>query len=244
MASDNRTGLRYWKDKPIIQLDEWITIRDTPYALDCFPDDFDQGRTHIPRNEPEKEKEEQEEDVKKWNSDFIELMEYTKNPNYGKMKCFHCLLSPIGDDPIFTGINRLVAKGLTNREQDPLQYPCKVVNRFQCPYERNNNVKRAPNSTFDVGDLFKLKRMAFAVEISLAIAEKEDSRIRVRNKEELFIALTNKDTLTKILEQGSRGSGVSEDTRTYLAKNRYDVLKHFMKLKDKIDIQELRFYSI
>ena len=39
-------------------------------------------------------------------------MEFRRNPSYGKAKCFHCLLSPDGDDPIFIGINRLVAKGL------------------------------------------------------------------------------------------------------------------------------------
>jgi hypothetical protein len=27
------------------------------------------------------------------------------------MKCFHCLLSPDREDPIYIGINRLVAKG-------------------------------------------------------------------------------------------------------------------------------------
>ena len=41
---------------------------------------------------------------------------------------FHCLLSPDGNDPIFIGINRLVAKGLTIDEQetgaDSIQYPC------------------------------------------------------------------------------------------------------------------------
>jgi hypothetical protein len=39
-------------------------------------------------------------------------MEYRKNPNYGRTKCFRCLLDTYGDDPIFIGINRLVAKGL------------------------------------------------------------------------------------------------------------------------------------
>ncbi|HZD36837.1 MAG TPA: hypothetical protein VE130_16650 [Nitrososphaeraceae archaeon] len=237
-ASNNKTGLRYWKHKSIIPIDEWITIRDTSYALDYFPDDFDLGWTHMPRNELEKE--EQEQNVKKWDSDFIELMEYTKNPNYGKMKCFHCLLNPAGDDPIFIGINRLVAKGLTNGEQDPLPYPCEVVNRFQCPYERNNNVKRA---VFDVENLFKLEKMAFVIEISLAVAEKEDSRIRVRNKKELFNALTDKDMLTKILEQGSEAEA-SEDIGTYLVENRDNILDYFMKLKDKVDIEELRFHSI
>ncbi|MGC2598426.1 MAG: hypothetical protein WA395_09880 [Nitrososphaeraceae archaeon] len=49
----------------------------------------------------------------------------------------HCLLSPDRDDPIFIGINRLVAKGLQNNENQSIpiriEYPCPVVNRFECP---------------------------------------------------------------------------------------------------------------
>jgi hypothetical protein len=130
-------------------------------------------------------------------------------------------LSPAGDDPIFIGINRLVAKGLTNGNNNPPQYPCEVVDRFQCPYEGTAN--RAVNSAFEVEDLFNLERMAFAVEISLAIAEKEDSRIRVRNKEELRNTLTDKDMLTKILEQASE-TEASEDIGTYLVENRDNIL--------------------
>jgi hypothetical protein len=91
-------------------------------------------------------------------------MEYTKNSNYGRFKCFHCLLSPDGDDPIFLGINRLIAKGLDNGEQEKemVQYPCQVVNRFQCPYARTN-IKEDDgvgglNSNFDVEYLFRLQK--------------------------------------------------------------------------------------
>jgi hypothetical protein len=98
-------------------MEEWIEIRDTPYALEYLPDDFDQVLTYIPEDEVGRDGE----DVKKWDSNYIELMEYTNNANYGKVKCFHCLLSPAGDDPIFIGINRLVSKGLINRKQDPLR---------------------------------------------------------------------------------------------------------------------------
>jgi hypothetical protein len=237
-SSNNKTGLSHWKCKPIIPFGKWIEL-DTHYALNYFPDDFDQVLTYIPENELEKDME--RENVKKWNSDFIELMEHTMNPNYGKVKCFHCLLSPHRDDPIFTGIDRLVAKGLTNGGQDPLQYPCEVVNRFQCPYERNSDAKRAVNSNFDVEDLFKLEKMAFAVEISLALAEKEDSRIRIRSKKELFNVLTDKDRLTKLLKQASEAEA-SGDIRTYLAKNRDNILDYFMTLKDKVNIKELGFY--
>jgi hypothetical protein len=240
MIFNNKSGLRYWKDKPIIPIDEWIKFKNTPYALDYFPDEFDHELTHMPENELENGQE-RSKDMEKWNSDFIGLMEHTRNPNYGKVMCFRCLLSPAGDDPIFIGINRVVARGLVNGKHDPVQYPCKVVDRFQCPYERTN-ANRAVNSTFDVEDLFKLERMAFAVENAFAKAGKEDSKIRVRNKEELLHALTDKGTFTKILEQGSEALEVSDDISTCLAENRNEILNYFMKLKDEVNTDELRFY--
>lgn len=39
------------------------------------------------------------------------VIEIQKNPNYGRTKYFRCLLDTYSDDPIFIGINRLVAKG-------------------------------------------------------------------------------------------------------------------------------------
>lgn len=143
----------------------------------------------------------------KWDSEFLELMEYTKNPGYGRLRCFHCLLSPDGDDPIFIGINSLVAKGLTDdkQENDPIDYPCRIINRFQCPYERTKlkeaNEVEATNSRFDVEDLFRLQRMAFLVEIALARAREEDSKTQIRDKQDLLHALTDRDSLVKILQQ-------------------------------------------
>lgn len=161
LSSSNRIGLKYWKYKPIISLDEWIKFRDTPYALDYFPDDFDQSLTYMPEHGLEKGQKRRK-DIEKWNSDFLELMEYTKNSNYGRLRCFHCLLSPDGDDPIFIGINRLATKGLVNGKQGPPQYPCESINRFRCPNVKAN-VKRAVNSAFYVEDLFRLEKMAFMV---------------------------------------------------------------------------------
>jgi hypothetical protein len=189
-SSSNRIDLKYWKDKPITPLEEWIKFIDTPYVLHCFPDDFDQMLTYLSA-EDDLEKGRERKDIEKWNSDYLELMEYAKNANYGRLKCFHCLLNPAGDDPIFIGINRLVSKGLIDAEQERehIQYPCQVVNRFQCPYERTDNKKDndpgAMYSNFDVDDLFGLQKMAFVVEISLAKARKEDSKIQIRNKQDL-----------------------------------------------------------
>ena len=100
-------------------------------------------------------------------------MEHERNPNYGKAKCFHCLLSPSGNDPIFIGINRLVAKGLEVKDKTQrniIQYPCSLVNRFECPYD--NKQGKVSDIEFDVEDLLELANMTFAVEISLAIARK------------------------------------------------------------------------
>lgn len=88
-------------------LNDWIQLRGTPYALEYFPDDFDEVWAHIIESEIEEDGDDQK---KKWHSDYLDLMEYKRNPNYGKSKCFYCLPSPVRDDPIFIGINRLVAK--------------------------------------------------------------------------------------------------------------------------------------
>ena len=198
----------------------------------------------------------EQKDIEKWDSDYLELMEYTKNPNYGKLKCFHCLLSPAGDDPIFIGINKLVSKGLIDRKHDPVQYPCEVANRFQCPYERTNvkrdDVPGALNSSFSVEDLFRLERMAFMVEIALAKARKEDSRFRIRDKEELLYALKDKEellyalkdkeTFAKILKQGAEAPEIGGYIRTYLGENQDYILDYFMRIKDRVNMEELRFY--
>jgi hypothetical protein len=240
IGTKNRTGLSSWKGKQIIPLDDWIELRDAPYAFKYFPDDFDQTLTCISGDEVVVTQREQE-DLRKWDSDYQELMEYTKNPNYGRFKCFHCLLSPDGDDPIFIGINGLVAKGLKNGapQGDGIQYPCQIVNRFRCPFERN---AIGNDTTFEVDDLFRLHKVAFAVEISLAKAGKDDSGIRIKNKEELLHALTDKETFDKLLKQGAEAHEVSEDIKSYLKENHANILDYFMMIKDLVNTEELRLY--
>ena len=238
IGTRNKTVLGNWKGRQIIPLEDWIELRDISYALRYFPDDFDRTLTCMSEDEVT---EREREDLRNWDSDYQELMEYTKNTNYGRFKCFHCLLSPDGDDPIFIGINRLIAKGLNNGtlQGDGIQYPCQVVNRFQCPFERNASGKDTP---FNVDELFRLHKMAFAVELSLAKARKDDSEIRIKSKEELLYVLTDIETFGKILKQGIKAHEVSEDTRNYLRENLPYILDYFMRIKDLINIEELRFY--
>jgi hypothetical protein len=57
------------------------------------------------------------------------------------------------------------------------------------------------NSHFNVDDLFRFRRMAFIVEIALAKARKNDSRIQIKNEQDLFHVFTGKDTFTSILSK-------------------------------------------
>ena len=84
----------------IIPLEDWTAIKDTSEALDYFPDDFQISTTFMPKTELR----DKDEETKKRYSDYLELLNYTKNENYGRAKCFDCLLEPGGDDPIFIGM--------------------------------------------------------------------------------------------------------------------------------------------
>jgi hypothetical protein len=48
----------------------------------------------------------------------------------------------------------------------------------------------------------ELANMAFAVEIALAKARKEDAMIQIKSKEDVLHALTETETFGKILKQG------------------------------------------
>lgn len=143
----------------------------------------------------------------------------------------------------------MVAKVLTNgeKEKSPIEYPCQVVNRFQCPYERTNteegNNGTSTNSHFDVDDLFRLHKMAFVVEIALAKARKDDSKIQIRDKQDLFHALTDKYTFLKILEQADDTLKSPEYLRENSEGQDNDyIVDYFMRIKDKVSLEELRFY--
>ena len=108
-------GIKYWKGRKIVSLNEWKKIANhieycdfgassgklrIDEALQYFPDDYNEYlfAFGIPSGYEDK--------ANNWYSDYKELMEYMRNPSYGRTKCFHCLLSPDGEDPIFFGLNR------------------------------------------------------------------------------------------------------------------------------------------
>ena len=99
-SNSSNDGVNYWKGRKIIPLDKWLKITkantisrrenyNVKEGLQYFPDDYFEWM--FPLGIPEDLKEE----ANKWYSDYIELMEYRRNPRIGRTKCFHCLLSPV-----------------------------------------------------------------------------------------------------------------------------------------------------
>ena len=87
--------------------------------------------------------------------------------------------------------------------------------------------------------------MAFAVEISLAVARRDTSAIQTKNKQDLYHALTNREMLDMILEQGLEY--VLSDKETFDDKSKFNQLQkgnrdkivdYFMNIKDKIELDE------
>ena len=72
----------------------------------------------------------------------------------GRNKCIRCLLSTHLDDPLFVGIEKVIArivsnhcnnnnlKSINNVDNDLVSYPCRVMNFFQCPFRKDDNNKQ------------------------------------------------------------------------------------------------------
>ena len=91
--------------------------------------------------------------------------------------------------------------------------------------------------------------MAFAVEIALAVARKDTSTVQIKNKQDLYQVLTNREMFDMVLEQGL--DYILSDKETFDDMSRFDQLQkdnrdkivdYFMNIKDKIKLEELRFY--
>ena len=99
-----------------------------------------------------------------------------------------------------------------------------------------------------VEDLFELANITFAVEIALGIAE-SISYARIKNKEDLYQTLTNREMFDMILEQAL--DYILSEKETFYDKSRFEQLQldkrdkivdYFMYIRDKMKLEELRFY--
>jgi hypothetical protein len=152
---------------------------------------------------------------------------YNDGINYWKGK-------KIIEAAIFIGINKVISRAL---DSDGVSiYPCKVLNRFACPYDgritkdiMEDGITQKP----DVDYLFYLSEIAFAVELALAKAQEEDSVFRIKSAEDVYHVLTDQGALERVLQQG-----LKEEHRKYKEK----IVEFFMSIKDRIKVEDLRVY--
>jgi hypothetical protein len=170
-------------------------------------------------------------------------MEHRRNPGYGKTKCARCLLSPDREEAaIFIGINKVISRNLDTTGGTSV-YPCKVLNRFACPYDKkivakeeediSGNNSQNQDKKPDIDYLFYLSELAFAVELALAKAQEEDSVFRIKSAEDAYQVLTDKETLGKVLQQG-----LKEEHMQY--KDR--IVELLTNMKDRIKVEDLTVY--
>jgi hypothetical protein len=135
----------------------------------------------------------------------------------------------------------VISRALDTTTDGTSVYPCKIMNRFACPYDKmiagseegerlsGDIVTKKPNVDF----LFYLSELAFAVELALAKAQ-EDSVHRIGSAAaDAYHTLTNREMLEIVLQQG-----LKEEHMQY--KDR--ILELFTNLKDRIKVEDLRVY--
>jgi hypothetical protein len=234
----------YWKGRKVISLNHWLKIKSScglKVALQYFPNDFPRSGLTFILGGIEDQTLMQEAEL--WCSDYERLREYSRNAKYGKTKCFHCLISTDKEETgIFIRINRLISRALDTTTDGTSIYPCKILNRFACPYNKKmiagsekgeglsgDIVTKKP----DVDYLFYLSELAFAVELALAKTQEEDSVFRIRSAADAYHALTNRETLEMVLQQG-----LKEEHMKY----KDMIVELFTNIKDRIKVEDLRVY--
>lgn len=136
-------GINFWKGKKIISLEEWFQISRTNNLSNPDKHRIKEGLEYFPNGYcemifPLGVPDDIIERVNEWHKHYIELMDYMKNPDFGKRKCRDCLLSPNNEDSYF-GIYKFIANALelgkSHHNNSSPPYPCEVVNFYSCPYD-------------------------------------------------------------------------------------------------------------
>jgi hypothetical protein len=224
----------YWKGRKIVSLEQWYQIKER-YGLKAasqyFPNNFQFGFPCIFDNI---EDQTLKQEADQWYSDFLKLMEYSKNTRYGQTLCFRCLLSPDREEAaIFIGMNKVISRALDRDRGGTSIYPCNVLNRFACPYDKKNINNAMDGKKPDVDYLFHLSEIAFVVEFALAKAREEDSVFCIKSAEDVYKVLTDKEALEKEMQQG-----LKEEHKQYKAK----IIEFFVNMKDRIKVEDMRVY--
>jgi hypothetical protein len=165
-GNNKSDGINYWKGKKIISLEEWFQISRTNNLSNPDKHRIKEGLEYFPNGYcemifPLGVPDDIIENVNEWKKHYIELMDYMKNPDFGKRKCRDCLLSPNNEDSYF-GIYKFIANALelgkSHHNNSSPPYPCEVVNFYSCPYE--DNTRDENQEIITRNELFVLNQIA------------------------------------------------------------------------------------
>jgi hypothetical protein len=74
-------------------------------------------------------------------------------------------------------------------------------------------------------------------------SKQDDSQIQIKDKQDLLHALADRDTFTKILQQADDTLKSTEYLREISSgQDVNSIVDYFMRIKDKVCLEELRFY--
>ena len=241
-------------DKPF---QEGIEDQRIKEALQYFPDDYEKSLFPLVVSN------ELMEVTRKWGYQYLELMQFRKNSKCSRLLCFNCLLCPDMEKGVMlVGISKLIAKAIeVDNSNSPTTtttttahslYPCPVLNRFKCPHDRKE-MKEKPkhqehhlvrseeevkgvgdSNSYDVDSLFLLSGYSFRVESAFIKALKEESVVPIKNVEDIYNALTDREILDKLLQQE-----FDEEQVEY----KDEIVEFFMSIKDHLRIEDLTFYN-
>ena len=131
--------IKTWRGKKIIPAQEWSNkVRPPvrPDYLQYMPDTFLDWVLFFGCPQDDESLKAQQ----GWYKVYIEYLEKTKNPEYGRHLCKQCPLSSISDS---FGIGNIILRYLENTLKN-YKYPCDVLNVFKCPHGfENTNFLRA-----------------------------------------------------------------------------------------------------
>jgi len=274
-ATKNGT-LRMWRGRKVVSLGKWEKIQyDFKHVFEYIPDDFIEHSMIYNWQLGE------EFDRKRnaWYKDYIEYLEYKKNPALGKYKCEKCILNSFSKTKT-TSIRDLLVKHFVNKK---ISFPCKTVNIFECPYEQGNK----DYSLLFLGRIWKILDDALnfayhrttydnkkfievdfekdsAVEygpmlvpapntdtVANSIRDLRLSQVWVEEIKDIFDIITNRKNLDVLLEQyieyvasnsmySNERTKESEQEAASLRKVKNGIISFFMKIKNKIRIEDLR----
>jgi hypothetical protein len=166
-GNNKSDGINYWKGKKIISLEGWFQISRTNNLSNPDKHRIKEGLEYFPNGYcemifPLGVPDDIIENVNEWHKHYIELMNFTKNQDFGKRKCRDCLLSPNNEGSYF-GLYKFIANalelGISHHNESSPSYPCEVVNFYSCPYD-NTEREEIEGGTVTRNDLFKLNQIA------------------------------------------------------------------------------------